>query len=916
MRLFIFALCISFLPRRPAPHITTWVGLFEDTGKRNDISLENNFKNNVDTVVPGMHDSIHCLRGGCTQTTSTSYNGDRSPINTDTGDFKRDTAVSERATETYKPIQPLSIMGRMTTTKTTITAHESIVLSSAVDQNMLNANTRILDNMITRTRGSSIESDIIKFNDNIKLNIPQLQSKGIITDITKISDGEMGFDLNKLKTLPELAPLLCAPSITIKWQDWVFAIKKPYIIFSWDCDCREPRKWLDNNENSGAGEWDYNNGELIMEHGQTSWCGGRQCTCNYGKITCSSTCAKRKNIRYTWTKERKALINAMHWVKDGCPQTKHPSSHWSGETPANKCIDPDTGVEGWSLKDFFEDHIQYDSAAHGQYKFFPWHRKYLKEYETVLQQYNKCVMIPYWDWTQDSGNEDSIPWLPKCADGTGCAGTPGTHNGDWGKLGHGMSDNNDEPFGDGYGGMPNGRFQCDATAPLDSQWDLDSYALGSNAAGTTSGGGPLPCLFRNSLTQLSVPSAADINSYMATTNYDDLFAFESSPHGTPHVMIGGSAQSGYAPRGQMGDGRSPFDPIFWIHHAGVDRLWYNWQNDDPSKFWDYGGATFPSQSIVDRLGGSGQWDNNPTTSTYWKVQDVFDSENDLEVCYQEGIVFYPIPWPFTLDFLELTTILPKPWSDGGRRRLDETTDSEYESTSGQYEFVQGQSSNPYSDGLPLPDEWYKGPASRTWFNDDRKTMMKNKLNKIWNNYVDKRSGSTSILHKNSQTTSSKTKIRDGWSSTDKRFVCGDLVNSDDYSTVETRVNQMRINTGEAFDTNGLNTPVAPTCSNLKKTYQKHACCDSQVGSNQNNGCICTKEYAPVCCGGKTFSNLCMAKCECTSDIEAGECGCPANCKIWFDGCNTCQCLETGKLGACTRKMCLVFEEAKCIQSNE
>lgn len=41
---------------------------------------------------------------------------------------------------------------------------------------------------------------------------------------------------------------------------------------------------------------------------------------------------------------------------------------------------------------------------------------------------------------------------------------------------------------------------------------------------------------------------------------------ESTPHNGVHVFVGG----------QMGSFLSPRDPIFWLHHANVDRLWRSW----------------------------------------------------------------------------------------------------------------------------------------------------------------------------------------------------------------------------------------------------------------------------------------------------------------------------------------------------
>jgi hypothetical protein len=41
-------------------------------------------------------------------------------------------------------------------------------------------------------------------------------------------------------------------------------------------------------------------------------------------------------------------------------------------------------------------------------------------------------------------------------------------------------------------------------------------------------------------------------------------------HGGVHIAVGGEA-------GQMSTARSPADPLFWLHHANIDRLWAKWQ---------------------------------------------------------------------------------------------------------------------------------------------------------------------------------------------------------------------------------------------------------------------------------------------------------------------------------------------------
>jgi tyrosinase len=56
---------------------------------------------------------------------------------------------------------------------------------------------------------------------------------------------------------------------------------------------------------------------------------------------------------------------------------------------------------------------------------------------------------------------------------------------------------------------------------------------------------------------------------------------ENDPHNLTHVYIGGIvSESDY---GLMADpGLAALDPIFYLHHANVDRMWAGW-NADPSR---------------------------------------------------------------------------------------------------------------------------------------------------------------------------------------------------------------------------------------------------------------------------------------------------------------------------------------------
>ncbi len=56
---------------------------------------------------------------------------------------------------------------------------------------------------------------------------------------------------------------------------------------------------------------------------------------------------------------------------------------------------------------------------------------------------------------------------------------------------------------------------------------------------------------------------------LAQTTYDAFSAPINGIHGGVHIWVGGT----------MSDASiSPADPVFWLHHANLDRLWWSWYN--------------------------------------------------------------------------------------------------------------------------------------------------------------------------------------------------------------------------------------------------------------------------------------------------------------------------------------------------
>ena len=69
------------------------------------------------------------------------------------------------------------------------------------------------------------------------------------------------------------------------------------------------------------------------------------------------------------------------------------------------------------------------------------------------------------------------------------------------------------------------------------------------------------------------------------------------------------------------------------------------------------------------------------------------------------------------------------------------------------------------------------------------------------------------------------------------------------------------------------------CEDTVDPNECKSCVDGYVVSNDRlscveepDPCICTLQYDPVCCDGKTYSNDCFARCQCDEVITEGECG--------------------------------------------
>ena len=176
------------------------------------------------------------------------------------------------------------------------------------------------------------------------------------------------------------------------------------------------------------------------------------------------------------------------------------------------------------------------ACPHGNWFFLPWHRAYLYYFERICRAVSgdPNFMLPYWDWTTHRS-------LPPVFWGQG---NPLDHTeGDSDFLGfRGRRIKADQPMAN--------------SDEFVSQEIIDDTVLGVADFSTAMGGDAAP----------------------KPRPEDTVARAGGNLEGTPHNGVHGAIS------GDMGGMWSPLDPIFWLHHANVDRLWALWTDKYPTAF--------------------------------------------------------------------------------------------------------------------------------------------------------------------------------------------------------------------------------------------------------------------------------------------------------------------------------------------
>jgi tyrosinase len=247
-----------------------------------------------------------------------------------------------------------------------------------------------------------------------------------------------------------------------------------------------------------------------------------------------------------------------------------------------------------------------DPEAHRRPGFLPWHRAYLLDLERELQAIDPSVSLPYWRFDQPAPNIFILDFL-------------------------GVSD-------------PIGTVQFSATNPLQF-WRTDGVQ-GINR---------LP--FFNTATQ-SAFVISEAQTLALGSQYPAFRTMEGNPHGFAHTSFDGLLSD--IPTAAR-------DPLFFLLHCNVDRLWAKWQRQNnrfnsaqaasydsaaanrvghrlPDTMWPWNGVTTPPRPSTAPGGALASSPTAGAPGSQPRVRDTIDYQGRVNAVSRMGFDYDDVPF--------------------------------------------------------------------------------------------------------------------------------------------------------------------------------------------------------------------------------------------------------------------------------
>ena len=168
-------------------------------------------------------------------------------------------------------------------------------------------------------------------------------------------------------------------------------------------------------------------------------------------------------------------------------------------------------------------------CEHGTSLFLPWHRAYLYMFERALQDQAPAIDVPWWDWSSGAAHRQGLPAVFAARN---------------------------------VDGRPNPLGSAPVTLGPADLARVRERLPGAITAGRS------PRTRRDPDLPSELPRQVTLQRLAAARTFADFTMLAEGIHNSVHGWVGGAMSAVPV---------AAYDPIFWAHHAMIDRLWYLWQ---------------------------------------------------------------------------------------------------------------------------------------------------------------------------------------------------------------------------------------------------------------------------------------------------------------------------------------------------
>jgi tyrosinase len=239
-------------------------------------------------------------------------------------------------------------------------------------------------------------------------------------------------------------------------------------------------------------------------------------------------------------------------------------------------------------------------CPHGNWWFYVWHRGYVGYFEQTIRNLSgdPTFAMPYWDWTQLAQIPDSMfngvltpidsafapftkdigtftsylrPSLKRYWDGLSSAQRNQLNARGYKTFDAVWNDvtGNGDPTNEAFAQTPIARYLSRTNPKLSPQvtYNVSPFIVRSGLEVRD---------FYNATSKISFNSSKTSSHNTPPPNGSVFSTLEGLPHNSTHNYIGGVGPIPNGPWGNMTNNLSPVDPIFFLHHSNMDRLWDVW----------------------------------------------------------------------------------------------------------------------------------------------------------------------------------------------------------------------------------------------------------------------------------------------------------------------------------------------------